>query len=121
MFSDTYTGTNLLPLCTASVCPTKSGEIVDARAQVLMTFFSLREFIFVSFSRSLSLMNGPFLIERLISSVLYYVVLRPRRRPRTMYWFDCFFFLRVFTPSGWPHGDTGGRPPDVLPSPPPSG
>src|SRR5664280_3174172 len=24
-------------------------------------------------------------------------------------------------PSGWPHGDTGCRPPEVLPSPPPSG
>src|SRR5690606_37779915 len=45
----------------------------------------------------------------------------PRRRPRTMYLFDRFFRLRVFLPSGSPHGDTGGRPPDVLPSPPPSG
>ena len=28
MFSVMYTGMNLLPLCTAIVCPTKSGEIV---------------------------------------------------------------------------------------------
>jgi hypothetical protein len=32
-----------------------------------------------------------------------------------------FFLWRVFLPSGLPHGDTGGRPPDVLPSPPPRG
>ena len=30
------------------------------------------------------------------------------------------FGLRVFKPfADWPHGDTGGLPPDVLPSPPP--
>src|SRR5687768_15871087 len=32
-----------------------------------------------------------------------------------------FFFLRVLTPSGLPHGETGGRPPELFPSPPPSG
>src|SRR5690606_24341414 len=45
MFSVMYTGMNLFPLCTASVCPMNSGEIVDARAQVLMTRFSPRAFI----------------------------------------------------------------------------
>ena len=40
MFSVTYTGTNLLPLCTAKVCPTNSGRMVLARLQVLTTFFS---------------------------------------------------------------------------------
>ena len=35
--------------------------------------------------------------------------------------FDFFFGCRVFTPSGLPQGETGGRPPELLPSPPPSG
>src|SRR5215218_1565039 len=30
-------------------------------------------------------------------------------------------FLSRVRPSGWPHGETGWRPPDVLPSPPPCG
>src|SRR5215210_9360648 len=34
--------------------------------------------------------------------------------------FDAFFFWRV-RPSFLPHGDDGWRPPDDLPSPPPSG
>src|SRR5690606_23277525 len=40
MFSVQYTGTNLLPLCTAKVWPTNSGRMVLARLQVLTTFFS---------------------------------------------------------------------------------
>src|SRR5690606_37285683 len=44
IFSVTYTGMNLLPLCTANVWPTKSGEIMDRRDQVLIT-----DFLFVSF------------------------------------------------------------------------
>src|SRR5919112_57951 len=34
---------------------------------------------------------------------------------------DAFFGCRVFRPSGLPHGLVGGRPPELLPSPPPSG
>ena len=45
MFSVTYTGMNLFPLCTANVCPTKSGMTVLARDHVFTTRFSLREFI----------------------------------------------------------------------------
>src|ERR1700743_2993546 len=41
MFSVTYTGTNFLPLCTAIVCPTNSGKIVERRDQVFTTFLSL--------------------------------------------------------------------------------
>src|ERR1019366_5289778 len=41
MFSVTYTGMNLLPLCTANVWPTKSGSTVLARDHVFTTFFSL--------------------------------------------------------------------------------
>src|SRR5690606_15029215 len=44
-----------------------------------------------------------------------------RLRPRPLTLFGFFFFLRVFTPSGRPHGETGGRPPGVRPSSPPSG
>src|SRR5829696_7234323 len=40
MFSVTYTGTNLFPLCTAKVWPTNSGRIVLARLQVFTTRFS---------------------------------------------------------------------------------
>jgi hypothetical protein len=36
MFSDTYTGMCCLPLCTATVRPTKSGVIVERRDQVLI-------------------------------------------------------------------------------------
>src|SRR5512138_517805 len=34
---------------------------------------------------------------------------------------DCFFRCRVFRPSTLPQGLVGGRPPELLPSPPPSG
>jgi hypothetical protein len=37
MFSVAKTGINLFPLCTANVNPTKSGVIVEARDQVLIT------------------------------------------------------------------------------------
>ena len=42
------------------------------------------------------------------------------RRRRTMSCWDGLFLSRV-RPSGWPQGDTGWRPPEVLPSPPPWG
>src|SRR4029078_4310475 len=41
MFSVTYTGTCVLPLCTARVGPTKSGTIVERRDQVLIGRLSL--------------------------------------------------------------------------------
>src|SRR4051794_41856849 len=50
-----------------------------------------------------------------------YVVALPRFRPRTIILLDGFFRWRVFLPSTLPQGDVGGRPPEVLPSPPPSG
>src|SRR4030095_7071135 len=49
----------------------------------------------------------------------YLLAPRPRRR-RMMSSSDFLPFLRV-RPSGLPHGDTGCRPPELLPSPPPSG
>src|SRR4051794_27821829 len=50
-----------------------------------------------------------------------YVVALPRFRPRTIILFEPFFRWRVFLPSTFPQGDVGGRPPELLPSPPPSG
>src|ERR1035437_2846388 len=53
-----------LPLYTATVCPMKSGNMTDARDQVLTTFFSLRLFIVWTRPRSRDSTNGPFLTER---------------------------------------------------------
>src|ERR1035441_4976909 len=60
MFSVTYTGMNFFPLCTATVCPTNSGRMVDRRDQVRTTFFSLVAASTASLaSRGVSV-NGPF-------------------------------------------------------------
>src|SRR5918996_4756544 len=45
---------------------------------------------------------------------------RPFPRRRMICAFDAFFFFLV-RPSFFPHGDVGWRPPEALPSPPPSG
>jgi uncharacterized protein YggU (UPF0235/DUF167 family) len=67
IFSVIYTGTNCLPLCTAMVCPTKSGVIIEALDHVLMTvFLPDSTFCWIFFSR-LSWTKGPFLSERAIS------------------------------------------------------
>src|SRR5512138_1859725 len=55
---------NLLPLCTAKVCPTNSGLIVERRDQVLITFLSPLEFNASTFLSRWSSMNGPFFNER---------------------------------------------------------
>src|SRR5205814_7543757 len=49
MFSVTNTGMNLRPLCTANVCPTRSGRIVLRRDQVLTTFFWFCRFMSSTF------------------------------------------------------------------------
>src|SRR5450755_2656510 len=70
MFSVTYTGMNFRPLCTAIVCPTISGIIVERRDHVRSTFFSLRAFMPSTFVARCASTNGPFLVERaMISSV----------------------------------------------------
>src|SRR5256886_14851893 len=70
MFSVMYTGINFFPLCTAMVCPTISGMIVERRDQVRKTFFSLREFMpSIRVARYPSI-NGPFLVERAINQLL---------------------------------------------------
>src|SRR5258705_16495 len=109
MFSETYTGMNFFPLCTATVCPTISGMIVDLRDQVFSTFFSNRRFISSMRLRSEASTNGPFLM---LLAMAYFL-------RRTMY-LPVRLLLRVFR-SRTPHGVHGCRPPEVLPSPPPSG
>ncbi len=74
---------NLLPLCTAIVCPTNSGLIVEDRAQLLMTRFSPDLFIRWIFFSRLSWTKGPFLTLLGILDAPYFVLL-PRRRPRTI-------------------------------------
>src|SRR2546425_6125976 len=63
---------NLLPLCTASVCPTNSGRIVQRRAQVLSTRLSPLRFMVSIFRTSESTTYGPFLMERAMPSPLLF-------------------------------------------------
>src|SRR3989440_8352304 len=60
MASVTKTGTCLRPSCTAIVCPSISGMIVERRDQVLMTFLEFRSFCTSTFLSRWSSMNGPF-------------------------------------------------------------
>src|SRR6202166_5072544 len=55
---------NFFPLCTAMVWPIMSGEMVERRDHVLITFFSLRVFRPSTFSRKWPSTNGPFFNER---------------------------------------------------------
>src|SRR6266704_4116965 len=107
---------NLLPLCTARVCPTKSGRMVQRRAQVLSTRFSpLRFSVSIFFTRD-STTYGPFLMERAMSFRLSYFF---RRRTMSE---SLSLLLRVLSPFViLPHGEHGWRPPEDLPSPPPIG
>ncbi len=66
MFSVMYTGMNLRPLCTASVCPTISGTTVERRDQVLMTFFSPARFIVLHLLEQRGVDEGPFFSDLLI-------------------------------------------------------
>src|SRR5215510_14584402 len=70
MFSVTKTGMNLRPLCTAKVCPTNSGIIVERRDQVLITFFWLVRIISSTFLARCRSTKGPFLIDRAIFLLL---------------------------------------------------
>ena len=73
MFSVTYTGINLLPLCTAKVCPTNSGEIIDARDHVLITDFLPDASMAATFLSSFTLIYGPFFNERLMLLSIYQI------------------------------------------------
>src|SRR5262245_8860978 len=99
------------------VWPTMSGITVERRDQVLTTFFSFFVLRASTFLSRCSSTKGPFFSERGIFGYLR----EPRvRRRRTISLSDGLFLDRV-RPSGLPQGDTGWRPPDDLPSPPPSG
>src|ERR1043165_999658 len=101
MFSEMYTGTCTLPLCTAIVRPMKSGEIVERRDQVLTGFLSLVACAVSTFFTRWASMNGPFFNER----VIFYPYFLPRRETIID---DVRLFERVRLPLVcWPHGDTG--------------
>src|SRR6185436_3009486 len=101
---------NFRPLYTARVWPTISGVIVERRDQVLTTLRSRASFICSIFLSRWASMKGPFLSDRAI----YFRLLTMNDWVR--------LFLRVLAPLvGLPHGVTGWRPPEVLPSPPPCG
>src|SRR6266436_6914520 len=55
---------NFLPLCTASVCPTNSGRMVERRDHVLSTFFWRERFNSSTRLSSRSSTYGPFFSER---------------------------------------------------------
>src|SRR5687768_632918 len=94
MFSVTYTGMNLFPLCTAIVWPTKSGVIMEARDHVFTTRLSPFWFISWTRARSLSSTNGPFFSERaMASALLSFRYFWPRRR--TICFDDALRFFRV--------------------------
>src|SRR5690606_21412902 len=98
------------------VFPTKSGEIVLLRAQVLMMVRSSLARAITFFS-SFGSINGPFLSDLLID---YFLLLACR--PRTINLL-VDLRLRVLKPSvGCPQGVRGLRPiPWAPPSPPPCG
>src|SRR6202050_3818130 len=103
------------------VCPTMSGMMVERRDQVLMTFLSPLEFRTSTFFSRWSSTKGPFFrLRRMFPHPLVYRRAPRVRRRRTIIELDFLLRDRV-RPSGLPHGETGWRPPDDLPSPPPSG
>src|SRR5215469_5069029 len=114
MFSVTYTGINFLPLCTAIVWPTNSGRMVERRDQVRTTFFSFAALSTASLASRCVSVNGPFFTDLPIDYLFLLFLVTIHLSVRLL--------LRVLKPRvGWPHGVTGWRPPDVLPSPPPCG
>src|SRR6516164_6193730 len=106
---------NFFPLCTAMVCPTNSGRIVERRDQVRTTFFSLLAESTANLASRCVSVNGPFFMERPMFPYLLLAF-------RVTIHLSVRLLLRVLKPRvGWPQGVTGWRPPDVLPSPPPCG
>src|SRR5256885_15685212 len=71
MFSVTNTDTNVLPLCTMKVWPTKSGVTIERRAQVFTGFFTPEAFILSIFSRRCPGTNGPFFNDLAITKKLF--------------------------------------------------
>ncbi|MNL63485.1 hypothetical protein D3C87_1876260 [compost metagenome] len=54
----------MFPLCTANVCPIKSGEIIERRDQVLMTDLRDELFIVSTLASRRKSIYGPFFNER---------------------------------------------------------
>src|SRR6266516_6296572 len=96
------------------VCPTMSGMMVERRDQVRITRLSRLRLRSSTFFNRWSSTNGPFFSERAIGYLP-----RPLRRRRMMSWSEAL--RRRVRPSGLPQGLVGWRPPELLPSPPPSG
>ena len=63
MDSEMKIGTCLRPSCTAIVCPSISGTIVERRDQVYTTFLSPRLFISTTLIIRWSSTNAPFLMD----------------------------------------------------------
>src|SRR5258708_14433569 len=109
----------LRPLWTPKVSPTNCGRIVERRLQVLITSCRPDDpAVSAFFSRKPST-NGPFHTERAILPSPYFFF---RAWRLEMMNFVVRFLVRVFFPLvGKPQRVTGGRPPCLAPSPPPSG
>src|SRR5260370_8091688 len=88
---------------------------MERRDHVLMTVLEPLSFCTSTFFIRWSSTKGPFLRLRGIACCSYRLFL-PRRRLMSRSLGLCAFRVR---PSGWPHGLTGWRPPDLLPPPPP--
>src|SRR3954469_1595018 len=95
-----------------------AGTIIERRDHVLITLWEPLSFSASTFFIRWPSTNGPFFRLRGIGQT-------PQRflpvRRRRMIWASLALPLRRVRPSGWPQGDTGWRPPEVLPSPPPWG
>src|SRR5579872_2659229 len=89
--------------------------MVERRDQVRTTFFSLAADSVASFFSRCVSVNGPFLTDRPICAYLFLLLC-------VTIHLSVRLLLRVLKPRvGCPHGVTGWRPPEVLPSPPPCG
>src|ERR1017187_5720475 len=89
--------------------------MVERRDHVRTTFFSLVLAITASLASRCVSVNGPFLTDRPIYAYLFLLLC-------VTIHLSVRLLLRVLNPRvGWPQGVTGGRPPEVLPSPPPWG
>ena len=118
MFSVTSTGTNFLPLWTPKVRPTNCGMIVERRDHVRITSLRLAIRAPAPPSSADSRRRTDPSIPTAARPLSSYFC-RWRRR---MISASVRLLLRVRLPLvGLPHGVTGCRPPEVLPSPPPCG
>src|SRR5512136_234648 len=107
---------NFFPLCTARVWPTNSGRMVDLRDHVFRIFLSPDVFMASIFLLRLASTKGPFLTDLGTAPSVYLLLVLLEIISLVV-----FLFFLVLTPSGSPHGEQPGRPPEDFPSPPPSG